>query len=159
MAESGEAVLLGFEIVPDVVDWVQLPFDADALLDFCVLGDSIDAPVQRPVCIKQSSGYVEAYFRVTRQTGWASAILAAVVGTLAKATHFFDPLEPRFVFGSLIDLPKLVRDVELVVLLGTEFAHNRDGDVRIETFSHLSLDVFRVQRNLIVVLTTIFQRG
>ena len=52
LAESGEAVLLGFEVVPDVVDWVQLPFDADALLDFCVLGDSIDAPVQRPVCIK-----------------------------------------------------------------------------------------------------------
>ena len=84
--------------------------------------------------------------------------MAAVVGTFAEATHFFDPLEPRFVFGSLIDLPKLIRDVEFVVLLGTEFAHNRDGDVRIETFSHLSLDVFRVQRDLIVVFTAVFQR-
>ena len=85
--------------------------------------------------------------------------MAAVVGTFTKATHFFDPLEPRFVLGSLIDLPKLVRDVELVVLLSTEFAHNCDGNVRVEAFSHLGFDILGIQRDLVVVFATVFKGG
>ena len=52
LTEGGETVFLGLEVVPDIVDRVQLPFNAKAFLDLGILCDSVDAPVQSPIRIE-----------------------------------------------------------------------------------------------------------
>ena len=79
LAKSGESVFLGLEVVPDIVNRIQLPFNAKALLDFGVFRDSVDAPVQGPVCIKQSGGNINTDLRVTSKAGRASSVLTNCV--------------------------------------------------------------------------------